>query len=98
MTKITIALEKSKTDVQIVFQAGVWAIHRSHLKGVEEPHQFWTVTHVPTGRYAAKEIPRGTALILAQRLFNLAPRFLEGLKLRALPPQDQIPDEVKRII
>lgn len=83
--------------VPAVFAVGVWAAHKT-LQISPNKKPYWSVTHVPSGRAVAYELTKPDAVALAQRLFNLAPKLLEGLKLRAEIPVKEVPAKVWRAI
>lgn len=83
--------------VPAVFSVGIWAVHKT-LQTRPDPKPYWTVTHVSTGRAVAYELTKPDAIALAQRLFNLAPKLLEGLKFRAEIPVKEVPAKVWKAI
>lgn len=84
-TLITIALKEGAEQVPVLWQGGVWAVHRA-LGDEDKPRARWyAVTHVPTGRALRFGLTQRQALRLGKTLHREAPNWGDGATLRSCP-------------
>jgi hypothetical protein len=89
----------TRVEVEPVWRDGVWCAHRAvNRHGKVEAGCGYHVTHVPTGRSAAKALTKRQAVILAKRLAKAAPDFYPDAKFASVNEQDEQTKRVAEIV
>ena len=84
LNPITIALQEGTVQVSVLWQQGVWAVHRAHedSEASARAHRY-VVTHVPSGRALRDGLTQRQAIGLGKVLYREAPDWGEASPFRA---------------